>query len=75
LKTVKSPYVRNRLTNFDEIWHDYADWPPTGDTPLKFRIFQKNKMAADVILKKNTQIAISQQGIDKFKRKKLKKQI
>jgi len=43
LKTVKSPYLRNRLTDFDEIWHDDADWPPTGDTPLKFRIFQKKR--------------------------------
>ena len=41
LKTVKSPYLRNRLTDFDEIWHGDADWPPTGDRPLKFRIFQK----------------------------------
>ena len=40
-KTVKSPYLRKRLTDFDEIWHDDADWPPTGDRPLKFRIFQK----------------------------------
>ena len=38
MKTVKSPYLRNRLTDFDEIWHGDADWPPTGDTPLKFRI-------------------------------------
>ena len=33
LKTAKSPYLRNRLTDFDEIWHGDADWPPTG--PLK----------------------------------------
>jgi len=25
----------------DEIWHDDTDWPPTGNRPLKFRIFQK----------------------------------
>ena len=24
VKTVKSPYLRNRLTDFDEIWQDYA---------------------------------------------------
>jgi len=24
LKTVKSPYLGNRLTDFDEIWHDDA---------------------------------------------------
>ena len=41
LKTVKSPYVRNRLTDFDEIWHDGAHWPPTADRLLKFRIFKK----------------------------------
>jgi len=55
MKTVKSPYLRNRLTDFDEIWHDDADWPPTGDTPLKFGIFkQKNKMTVVVILKNHT---------------------
>ena len=36
LKTVKSPYLRNRLTDFDEIWQGDADWPRTGDKPLKF---------------------------------------
>ena len=41
IKTVKSPYLCIRLTDFDEIWHGDAHWPPTGDTPLKFRIFQK----------------------------------
>ena len=40
LKTVKSPYVCNRLTNFDEIWHDDAYWPPTTERPLIFRIFE-----------------------------------
>jgi len=39
-KTVKSPYLSNRLTDFDEIWHDDASCFPTGDRPLKFRIFQ-----------------------------------
>ena len=43
LKTVKLPYLRNRLTDFDEIWHGDADWPPTGDTPLKFGIFKQKK--------------------------------
>jgi len=40
LKTVKSPYLLNCLTDFDEIWHSDADRPPTGDVSLKFRIFQ-----------------------------------
>jgi len=38
LKTVKSPYLRNRLTDFDEIWHADADWPRTVDRSLKFSI-------------------------------------
>jgi len=29
VKTVKSPYLRNRLTDFDEIWQGDADWPHT----------------------------------------------
>jgi len=40
-KTVKSPYLSNRLTDFAEIWQSEANWPPTRDRPLKFRIFQK----------------------------------
>jgi len=28
------------LTDFDEIWHADADWPPTGGILLKFSIFQ-----------------------------------
>jgi len=43
MKTVKLPYLCNRLTDFDEIWHGDADWPPTRDTPLKFRISQKKQ--------------------------------
>jgi len=38
-KSVKSPYLRNRLTDFDNICHDYAHWPSTGDGLLKFWIF------------------------------------
>ena len=30
LKTVKSPYLQNRLTDFDEIWHSDADCPLQG---------------------------------------------
>jgi len=36
LKTGKSPYFRNRLTDFDKIWHADADLLYTGDRPLKF---------------------------------------
>jgi len=51
-KTVKSPYLSNSLTDFDEIWYGDANWPTTGDRLLKFRIFQKkNKMAAATMVK------------------------
>ena len=40
LKTVKLPYLCNRLTDFDEIWHGDAHCPLTVDRPLKFRIFE-----------------------------------
>jgi len=42
-KTVKSPYLSNLLTDFDGIWQVDANWPPTGDRPLKFRFFFKNQ--------------------------------
>jgi len=40
LKTVKSPYLRNRLTDFEEIWHGdcWRRLNPYRDRPLKFRI-------------------------------------
>jgi len=43
LKTVRSPYLCNHLTDFDEIWKGDAHWPHTGHRPLKFRIFQKTR--------------------------------
>jgi len=52
LKTVKSPYLSNRLTDFDEIWHADVDWPPTGDRSLVFN-FSKKEMAA-VVIKNHT---------------------
>jgi len=52
LKTVKSLYLSNRLTDFDDIWHADADWPPTGDKLLKF--FNFSNMAAVVIFKNHT---------------------
>jgi len=39
LKTVKSPYRLNRLTDFDKNWHNDANCHPTADISLKFRIF------------------------------------
>ena len=53
LKTVKSPYLRNRLTDFDEIWRDDANWHPTGDRPLKFRFFRKKQHGGGRHLKKS----------------------
>jgi len=43
LKTVKSPYLCNRLTDFDEMWHHDAYWLPTAERPLKFRIFENSR--------------------------------
>jgi len=43
LKTVKSLYLCNRLTDFDEIWHNDAHWSPTAGRPLKFRIFENSR--------------------------------
>jgi len=39
LKTVKSPYLCNRLTDFDEIWHGDASLSPALDVKFKFLIF------------------------------------
>jgi len=61
LKTVKSPYLCNRLTDFDKIWHGKAGWPPTGDRSLKFRIFQKPRWRNLEI----TEIAIFPQRFDR----------
>ena len=63
-KTVKSPYLRNRLTDVDEIWHGDADWPPTGDILLKFGIKKKTRWRRPPSWK-TTKIAISQQRVDR----------
>ena len=42
-KTVKSPYLCNRLTDFDKIWYSDAYWPLTADLPLKFWIFENSR--------------------------------
>ena len=59
VKTVKSPYVRNRLTDFDEIWHDDANCPPTGDRALKFRIFKNPRWRRPPFLKNHKNRDIS----------------
>jgi len=64
LKTVKSPYLRNCLTDIDEIWHVDADGPYTAERPLKFRFFKKTKIAAAAILK-ISKIVISHQQFDR----------
>jgi len=43
LRTVKSPYLCSRLTDFDESLHNDAFWSPTAERPLKFRIFENSK--------------------------------
>jgi len=63
LKNVKSPYLRNRLTDFHEIWHDDEYLPPTADRPLKFRIFEIQDGGSRHL--ENHKIAISSQWIDR----------
>jgi len=62
LKTVKLPYLCNRLTEFDEICYGDSNSPLTAD-----RIFENPKMAAAAIVK-STKIAISLQRFDRFLR-------
>jgi len=38
-KTVKFPYLSNRFTDFNEIWHGGAIWPPAGDS-YNFEFFK-----------------------------------
>ena len=49
LRTVKSPYLCSRLTDFDEIWHDDAHGPPTAERRLKFRIFENNRSLQNLV--------------------------
>ena len=62
--TGKSPYLCNRLTDFDEIWYSDAYWPLTADKPLKFRIFENPKWRRPPFWK-ITKIAISLQRFDR----------
>ena len=63
-KTVKSPDLCNRVTDFDEIWHDDAYRPITADQPLKFRIFYNPRLRQQPSWK-ITKIAISPQRFDR----------
>jgi len=46
LKTVKSPYLSNRLTDSDEIWHADADWG-LADRGRVIKIFNFSKKKQD----------------------------
>ena len=39
LRTVTLSYLRNLLTDFDEIWHGDACWSPEPGVKFKFLIF------------------------------------
>ena len=59
-KTVKSPYLCNRLTDFDEIWHNDAYAPPHQIDRLNFQ-FLKIQDGGGRHLQKSQKIAISPQ--------------
>ena len=63
-KTVKWPYLCNRLTYFDEICCDDAYWLLSGHWPLKFRIFENPRWRRPPFWK-ITKIAISPQQFDR----------
>ena len=64
LKTVKSPYLCNRLTDFGEIWRYDAYSSPTADRPLKFWIFENSRWRQPPFWK-ITKIAIYLQRFDR----------
>jgi len=59
LKNVKSRYLRNPLTNFDEIWHDARTLGPYHLPTIKKK-FLKSHMAVAATLEKQ-KIAVSHQ--------------
>ena len=63
-KSVKSPYVCDRATDFDEIWRDDARWTLAADQPLKFQIFEYPRWRRPPSWK-ITKIAISPQRFDR----------
>ena len=64
MMAVKSPYLCDRSTDFDEIWRDDAYWPLAADQPLKFWIFE-NPWWRRPPSWKITKIAISLQLFDR----------
>ena len=73
LKTVKSPYLCNQWSEFDEIWHDDENWPHTADiwrtlvnycrTTVKISNSLKSKMETAAILKITKKIISKQQFV------------
>jgi len=51
LKTVKAPYLCNRLTDFDEMWHGDACWSSASEVKFKFLIFDNVVWPTAAILK------------------------
>ena len=64
LKTVKSPYLCNRITDFDELWHADVYWKLTSGPIVKISNFWKSNVAATAILE-ITKIEISLQWFDR----------
>jgi len=62
-KTVKSPYLRKRLIDFDEIWHGDANWPHTGGRSLKFPIFPKKQDGGGSHLEKSQKSRYHSNGL------------
>jgi len=63
-KNVKSPYLCNRLTDFDEIWYNNAHWTLAADLPLKYRILENPRWRRPPSWK-ITKIATSPQRFDR----------
>ena len=60
-KTVKSQYLYNHLTDFDEIWQGDARWQSLCRRPFKIAILKIQHGTAAIL--KNRKCAISQQRI------------
>jgi len=61
----ESPYLCDRSTDFDEIWHDDVHLPLAADEPLKVEIFENTRWRRTPSRKKITKIAISPQRFDR----------
>jgi len=63
-KNVKLWQLCNHLTNFDEICHDDAYWPPAADCLLKYRIFEKPGWQPATYWKVEKLLYLSNSGTD-----------